>query len=249
MSQQHIGAYDEAPWRKFVSRWALVTASVTGGLLFTYMVVLGFDSSVPEEYAELVQASRNPAAFRIASMLSVLLALAVGGLLVGFGGLLARRAPIRAALIAAVGAGQAVWVLDGFATVYAVGELAARYSAAATEQQPGLVQTYLASVVPLHLAHTGVGALLTSVGFLLVASAGVSLVGLPLWLRVWMALSGVYGLGEQVLFFATGTSVPFFPFDLLVNVIGGALLFVAIAATLWRPTPEPVSRLAVSPAS
>ena len=48
-------AESEAPWQKFLSRWALLTALAVGALLVAFTVVLQFDSSVPPEYAGLVR--------------------------------------------------------------------------------------------------------------------------------------------------------------------------------------------------
>jgi hypothetical protein len=233
-------AESEAPWQKFLSRWALLTALAVGALLVAFTVVLQFDSSVPPEYAGLVMASRQPGAFRFASMLDILLELTLGGLLVAFAGLLWRRAPIRSALVALCAAGQVANLIGEYIDLRVTSDLAARYATAGAEQQAVLIQTYR-TVELLHEASFNAGAVLYGGGLLLIASVGLRLVGFPRWLAAWIGLMGVYGLGERLFFIVTGTTIPFFPVGFLVNIVGNGLLYVAIAVTFWRRQPDAVT--------
>ena len=64
MSFQRIEAHDEAPWLKFLSRWALAYALYQLLTLVAFATVTGFDVFGPGAFGAAV---RNPATFRIAA--------------------------------------------------------------------------------------------------------------------------------------------------------------------------------------
>jgi len=168
----------------------------------------------------------------------------LGGTLVALSCVLAQQAPIRAAFIAACGVGQIVGVLGGFIRLNAVSDLATRYAVAAPDQQAGLVQSYLDLSQPIG-AHFDAGSTLYGAGFLLVASAALSVVGFPRWLAGWFALSGSWALVSNALY-AVGS--PFqirdlFPLYLILGIAG---LHLAIAIVFWRRAPALVPTLQAS---
>jgi len=77
-----------------------------------FIAVLPIDLSDPN--AELVAAARNPAVYRVAALLDMLTWFGNRGLLLAFGGYFAARAPIRALVLAAAGAGQVIGALGGY---------------------------------------------------------------------------------------------------------------------------------------
>ena len=102
-------ALSEAPWGKFLARSALLLGLAGLALMAMFLAVLGVDPSDP--YSELVAAARNPAAYRLSAFLDMLTWVGIGGVLLAFAGYCAVRAPIRALLLAALGAGQVVGYL------------------------------------------------------------------------------------------------------------------------------------------
>src|ERR687886_647286 len=82
-------------------------------------------------------------ALTFVALLAVFVWLGIGGTLVAFAAVFARRAPIRATFLAVCGAGQVVGALGGFLRLTATTELAARYAAAAPDAQAALAQAYL----------------------------------------------------------------------------------------------------------
>ena len=223
-------APEEVSWLRVVARCALVTAGVDV-VLFAAFFSMGFDASVPQEYAELVGASRHLATYRLTAALDALVWLAMGATLLAFAGLFARRTPRRAAFLAACAAGQLLGALGGYLRLYPVSDLATRYAAATPDQQTALVQAYL-TVAQTYGAHYGAGQLLYGAGYLLVASAALAFAGFPRWLAGWFALSGAYAVVEQVVN-ATGSTV-FFALFPLYTIVGIMALHVATAAVFWR---------------
>ena len=94
-----------------MARSALLLGLAGLALMAMFLVVLGVDPSDP--YSELVAAARNPAAYRPASFLDMLVWVGIGGVQLPFAGYYAGWAQMRAVLLAACGAGQVVGVLGG----------------------------------------------------------------------------------------------------------------------------------------
>lgn len=80
----------EAPWGKFVARSALLLGVAGLALMAIFMTVLPVDLSGPR--AELVAAARNPAVYRLAAFLDMLVWVGIGGVLLAIlGGPVLRR--------------------------------------------------------------------------------------------------------------------------------------------------------------
>src|SRR5438128_2048103 len=105
-------SFSEAPWGRFVARSALLLGVVGLALMAIFIAVLPVDLSDPN--AELVAAARNPVMYRLAALLDILVWFGIGGVLLAFAGYFATRAPIRALVLAAAGAGQVIGALGGY---------------------------------------------------------------------------------------------------------------------------------------
>ncbi len=134
---------ETAGWLWLLARWSLLTS--LGALAVTLVLLLGvgFNSSVPPDYAELVQASRLPTAYRIAMMFDAIGWLLIGGVLLNFAGLACSHSPMRAAFLAACAIGQLAGSLGGFMRLDGTSVLAAHYASASAAEQAVLQQSYL----------------------------------------------------------------------------------------------------------
>lgn len=231
-------------WLRFLPRWSLVAALV---ILALPIVIFGgvgqqpSDNALGAEYAELLQAARSPAMYRLGMTFDALGWLMIGGSLLTWAAVLSRRAPIQAVFIAACGIGQLTGVLGGFMRLNGVSELAKLYTAALPEQQTIVLRSYLDLWAVIN-SHFHAGNLIQGVGFLLVAWAAFSLTGFPRWLAVWLALPGLLPLVQFVLVAAGAPfSLPLIIFHVMVGVV--ALNF-ALAVALWRPSLKSVSAVA-----
>src|SRR5947209_19624047 len=99
-------SFNEAPWGKFVARSALLVGVAGLALMAIFIAVLSVDPSDPN--AELVAAARNPAVYRLAALLDISIWFGIGGPLLAFGGYFAARAPMRALVLVAAGAGRVI---------------------------------------------------------------------------------------------------------------------------------------------
>lgn len=241
---------DEAAWLRFLSRWALIPPLAMIGAMIAFQVAPGGPAFRPtagpeadlhqDVYFNLVAAGRNPAVYRLGVALFALLFLGIGGTLLTLAGVLARRAPLRAAFLAACGVGQVAGVLGAFLRLGVTADLGARYAAATPDQRAPLLALFRA-FNQADTVQTYVGLGLYAAGLLLVASGAFSLVGFPRWLAIWSALAGVLGLAFAAVFFAGGSLVPFFPGIVLQLAVGILGLHLAIAAAFWRRAPAPAS--------
>ena len=224
-------APEDASWYWVLSRGALFTAVVFAALFVIMGGFIGFDESAPHEYVELLQAQRAPGAYRVFSMFDIFVWLGIGATLITFAAVLRRTTPIRAAFIAACGIGQLAGALGGSLRLYVVSDLAARFAGAAPDQQAALISVYR-TVDQVVTAHFNLGATLYGIGFVLIAWAGVTLVGFPRWLAIWFGLSGSVVLVLNFLGAATTAEPQVWGLiGLVVFVLG---LHAGIAAAFWR---------------
>ena len=231
-------------WFRFLSRWALMTTLMVVGLFASFFMVLGAAGSAPSDYAELVGAAQQPSAYRAVGVFDFLVWFGLGGTLVALSCVLAQQAPMRAAFIAACGVGQVVGALGGFIRLTAISDLAARYADASADQQASLVRSYLDLWLVIG-AHFDAGSTLYGAGFLLVASAALSVRGFPRWLAGWFGLSGIWPLVSNTLSFVDS---PFqvtglFPLYMILGIAG---LHLAIAVAFWRRAPALVPTVQAS---
>jgi hypothetical protein len=232
----------DVPWAKFVARSALLLGLAGLALMAMFVAVLGVDPSDP--YSELAAAARNPAAYRLSAFLDMLTWVGIGGVLLAFAGTFAARAPMRALLLAALGAGQVVGYLGGALRLGAISELGTRYAAAAPDQQAALGQIYL-TLAQVTFTHYGAGQWLYGPGYLLIAWLAFSQAGVPRWVTVWFALMGLYAVANQLSFVALGSLLPGVFF--LVFMLGQDLVSLALAITFWRGAAAPATRVAPAP--
>ena len=240
---QMTEAAGEAPWLKFLSRWALAYGLYELAALVVFAAVVGFDVLGPGAFEA---AARNPATFRIGAGLDATAWLWIGGTLLVFAGMFARSAPIRASLLAACGVGQLAGLLGGYTMLVVLGDLGARSAAAAPDQQAALAAAS-GPVLSSMIAHYGAGQLLYGAGYLLIASLALSLAGFPRWVGVWFALYGLYAVGNQVAYVVNG-GIPV-PMLFMLFEFGSIVVNFALAATFWRRAPAVAARPAVAPAS
>jgi hypothetical protein len=231
-------------WLRFLPRWSLVAALV---ILMLPLVIFGgvgqqpSDNALGTEYAELLQAARSPAMYRLGMTFDALGWLMIGGSLLTWAAVLSRRAPIGAVFIAACGIGQIAGVLGGLMRLNGVSELAKLFAAASPDQQIIVLRSYLDLWAVIN-SHFHAGNFIQGVGFLLVAWTAFSLTGFPRWLAIWLALPGLLPLVQFVLVAAGAPfSLPLVIFHVMVGVV--ALNF-ALAVALWRPAPALVSSVA-----
>ena len=190
-------------------------------------------------------AARNPAVYRLAALLDMLAWFGIGGVLLAFGGYFAARAPIRALVLAAAGAGQVIGALGGYMRLGVVSDLAVRYVTAAPDQRAPIEQAFVS--LPLVVgSHYGAGQWLYAIGFLVIASLALSHGGVPRWMTVWFAVMGMYSIANQLAVVAVGALLPGLFF--LVFMLGQDLVALAIAVTWWRGAPAPSARVAPAPA-
>lgn len=231
---------ESARWLHFLSRWALVILLWGVIALPVYFVGIGFqpsDSALGAEYAELMQAVRSPALYRVFMVFDGVGWLLMGVMLLTLAMLVRRHAPIRALLTAACGIGVLTGSLGGFMRLYGISDIAAQYATASPAQQAVLLQSFL-DVERVINAHFLAGNLIVGVGFFLAATALWSLAGFPRWLAVWVFIPGILPL-LQFINVASGAS---FNFVLLMGhiLIGLLALNAALLVTFWRVSPEPL---------
>jgi hypothetical protein len=236
-------SFNDAPWGKFVARSALLLGVAGLALMAIFIAVLPVDLSDPN--AELVAAARNPAAYRVAALLDMLVWLGIGGVLLAFGGHFAARAPVRALVLGTAGAGQVIGALGGYMRLGVVSDLAVRYLAASPDQRAAIEQAFV-SLPQVVGSHYGIGQWLYAIGFLVIASLASSHGGVPRWMTVWFAVMGMYSIANQLSVVAVGALLPGVLF--LVFMLGQDLVSLVIAVTWWRGAPAPSARVAPAPA-
>lgn len=222
---------------RLTSRAALITALVFTALFIAMFSLLLPVSDAPEGQQELVAASRNPALWRLASLLDVGVWLGTAVILLGLAAAVLAVAPLRALLIAAAAAAQPVGALGGMLRLNAVSELGGRYDA----ERESAVAAYLTLNETIQ-AHFDLGSLIYAIAFLLAAWVGLRQRLLPRWLAIFIIGFALFGLVTNVVDFA-GVGSPL-PVSLLF-LFTGIILQYAMAAGLWRWQP---ARVTPSPA-
>lgn len=235
-------------WLRFLSRWSLMV-----GLVVLALPVLYFGgaaqrpsgSPLGAEYAELMQAMRGPALYRVTWIFDAIVWLLIGVTLLALAGILRRHAPIRASFIGACGIAQFTGSVAGFVRLSGISGLAAHYPSAVPDQQAVLLQSYL-NLWPVINSLYLVGTLLQGVGLLLAAWGVSSLRGFPRWLAIWLALPGLLAVLQFIIVTA---GAPFSrPLNFIAVIVGTFGLNLAIAVTLWRPSSALASAVADEPA-
>ena len=223
----------DASWFRFLARWSLSQAVLAIALMFVFLGGVGFDPNAPPAYAELIQASRSPAAYRIAMVLDAVTWLSLGGTFIAFGALFFSRAMTRSLFAAACGIGMLSGAIGGFLRLGATSALASRYATGSPEQQASALQSYLL-LDPIIQAHFTAGHLLAAFAYGLIAWIALSLHGFPRRIAVWLALTAL----STATFFALDTvSVFLFPLLLLHIVAFVVALNLAMAWVFWRRPP------------
>lgn len=220
-------------WLKFLSRWSLITALIFMSLIAVFFIAVASD--VPMDKALLIGAARRPFAHRLHTSLDSAGWLGIGGVLLAFASVLAARAPIRSAFIAACGIGQLIGSAGGFILLYLIEDLATRYTRANPDVQTTLMQT---SGDFMNVAGSlwSLGALLYGAGFVLIASVIRSDARFPRWLAVWIGLAGIYPIVQRLLAIAAVDLRPYFSAYL---ILGQIALYIAIAVVFWRRRARP----------
>jgi len=225
-----------ARWFRFLSRWALLAGFVNLGLLLAFFIVVlptSQNSPLPEEYLELVAASRNPAMYRLTMMLDVAGWLALGVLFITLAAVFAYRTSIRSALLAACGVGMVSGFIGAYMRLQGTSGLSALYLTAAPDQHAPILQSYVI-LQGLFIAHFSAGALLWGIGFLLAASAAWSMAEFPHWLTVLIALPGLLQLPKTVIEIVTGTDIGFL---ILLQIPLAIIVYFAVARVFWGRAP------------
>lgn len=223
----------DASWFRFLSRWSLVQAALAIALMVVYLGGVGFDPNVPQAYAELIQASRKPEAYRVAMVLDAVTWLSLGGTFIAFGALFFSRALTRSVFAAACGIGMLSGSIGGSLRLGATSALAGRYATGSPEQQAAVQQSYLL-LDQIVQAHFTTGHLLQALAYGLIAWIALSLQGFPRWIAVWLALTAL----SAAAFFALDTVGMFlFPLLLLHIVVFVVALNLAMAWAFWRRPP------------
>lgn len=228
----------------FLSRWSLVTALMLILTTALYSGGVGFtatDNVLGPEYTELFQSVRSPVFYRLDTLSETFHWLMIGGTLIIFAGLLARRAPILAACTVVCGIAQIIGSLASLLRESGISDLAARYATAVPVQQAALLQSFLdldREIQPHYTAAT----LLQGAGFLLVAWLAWRWVGFPRWLSVLLAIAGLLGLALFMLRAAGAPPTLLLPV-ILLSVFALVSLHAAIAVTCWRPSSTMIARL------
>ena len=236
-------SWTDVPWGKVVGRSALLLGVAGLALTGVFLAVLNVDPADP--YSELAAAARHPAAYRLAAFLDMAVWIGIGAVLLAFGGYFAARAPVRALVLAALGASQAVGALGGALRLGALTDLAARYAGAAPDQQMVLGQSFL-TIGQVISSHYGLGQWLYGMGYLVIASLAFAHSGTPRWIALWFGVAGIYSVANQVSVVAVGALLPgllFLVFSLVQDLVA-----LVLAVTWWRGAPVQSARVAPAPA-
>src|SRR5262249_16816612 len=132
-------------WFRFLSRWALLTGITYLGLVLAFLTLVvpaSQNSPLPEQYFELVAATRSPIFYRLTIALDITTNLALGGLLITLGALFVQRAPIRSTFVAACGVGMVSGFIGACFRLAGTSALAASYLMVTPGEQAAILQSY-----------------------------------------------------------------------------------------------------------
>lgn len=216
---------------RLLSRWSLLTALAYLGLivLFVTLVLPAGSGALPEEFLELDVAGSAPGLYRLTIVFDVLAWLGIGGLLLAWGAVLRRRAPLWATIVSASSAATLIGFLGACLRLSATPALADRYPGAPAGARGALLEAYRELLNLINVTFSA-GGLVANAGLILVAAAtwrGI----LPRWVGVLIGLGGVLGVAKAALFLTTGIDLG------PVALLGAALLtagFAGTASSLWR---------------
>lgn len=232
---------DSARWLHLLSRIAGLIVLWGVIALPVYFVGIGFqasDNALGAEYAELMQAVRSPALYRVFMVFDGLGWLLMGVTLLTLAVLVRHHTPIRGLLIAACGIGTLAGSLGGFMRLHGISDIAAQYATAAPARQAVLLQSFL-DIERVINSQFLAGNLIVGIGFLLAATSLWSLAGFPRWLAAWYLVPGLLPL---IQFVSWASGAPFNLFLLMGHIFIGLLaLNAAVALTFWRTAPTRVS--------
>jgi hypothetical protein len=222
-------------WSRALSRWALGTGLALLGVLITFGMIMTANAGggLPPEYDELAGAMRMPALYRVAAALDVASWLGIGGFFMLLAVCFARRAPVRALILAGCGVGQLAGAIGAWARLTGVSALAAQYAVAAPGEQSAVLRSFL-DLQLLIGADFATGSLLWSIGLLLAASAAWQERLFPRWLAVLLVLTGACNLVGDIM---GGLGMPA-PLELFVTplvLLIASLFGAAIASRKSRP--------------
>ncbi len=225
---------DHGRWLRFLARWALLAgvAYLVLFLLFFFEVPLMQNSPMPEAYNDLLLATRSGALGRLSTLLSMAYWMLIGGFFVISGTSLSGQWPGRSAFLTTIGIGQLLGVFGNVLQINAVSDLAARYGAAAPDQQAVLLRSF----ADVRLAYTSgfeLSGLLWAVGLLLLASVTWSGRVFPRWLSILTGVAGALAAVNFGILLVAGKYDAPVVAELLLMIV-----FFSTAFSLWRAKPE-----------
>ncbi len=197
-----------APWRRALSRTAILAAASYVGLVTMVIVGIlpGGSGSLPAEYLELAAARRSPLAYRTAIGFDVASWLTFGGFLVMAAGTYVRREPVRSTIVAALGVGMSIGLLGACLRLAGTAELGDRLLDAAARDRTAILVSFIDQQRLVNVSFAA-GGLLMGTAFVVVAGLFRRTAGLPRAVPVLFVLGGSLGLAKSVLQLATGTDV------------------------------------------
>ena len=230
-------------WINFLPRVSLLSAIGAIVLSIAFLAGIGqqkSDEALGHEYAELLQAIREPVMFRGGWAIDAGIWIMIGVTLLSVSGIIRHQAPLKARFISVCGAMQAFGAYGSFLRLDGISDLAARYLIASSDQQAELLDSYLELWRVINSSNH-LAVFFQGTGFLLAAWGLYSLRGFPRWLAIWFGLPGLLSIAQFGIFL-TGAEYLF-----LINVLGliaGSIaLNIAITITLWRPGEELLTSL------
>lgn len=222
-----------ANWYKFLSRWTLFTGICIIGLflgIFLFVLPASQNSSLPQEYFELVAAGHVPVLYRLTIAFDILAWLSQIGLLITFAALFVNRAFIRSSFIAICALSMIVGFAGACFRLAGTSDLASIYLIAPPSQQIVLLQSYSDLLRLINILFTA-GGLTGSIALLLTSTVAWSMDEFKRWSIVLIFISGALQLLKAVGELATG-------FDLgPIALLAGILLIIALFAISkkhWR---------------
>lgn len=223
-------------WRRFLSTWGLGGALAMVALFATLGAVQSSAAAgaMGPDLTEFAAALHNLAVYRIGSALDIAVWLALGGMFVALGAILAPRAPVRAGLVAVCGVGQLAGAIGGFTRLEGITRLAAGYAEADSAEQ-ALRQGAARALQLVINIHFGAGSVLWTAALLLVASVAWRMEWFPRWLAVAMALTGALNLVTDVFGATSPTGAPD-AFGILA-LTGLLVVFLGVWRTFRRSGP------------